>query len=123
VAGAHVKEKLRNAQVNCQNYAYEHGVDKPEIDQWTWPSVEASRDLIRQNSRPSGASPVHRVANDGAPIEEPRTCVRSTPGIAIACPPDTKSREESTAMAKIMGALITAIVVTLALLEWAASRM
>jgi len=26
-------------------------------------------------------------------------------------------------MAKIMGALITAIVVTLALLEWAASRM
>jgi hypothetical protein len=49
--------------------------------------------------------------------------VRSTPGIAIACPPDTKSREESTAMAKIMGALITAIVVTLALLEWAASRM
>jgi len=37
VAGAHVKEKLRNAQVNCQNYAYEHGVDKLEIDQWTWP--------------------------------------------------------------------------------------
>jgi hypothetical protein len=38
-------------------------------------------------------------------------------------PPNTKSREESTAMTKIMGALITAIVVTLALLEWAASRM
>jgi len=24
-------------QIDCQNYAYEHGVDKPEIDQWTWP--------------------------------------------------------------------------------------
>ena len=37
VAGAHAKEKLRNMQIDCQNYAYEHGVDKPEIDQWTWP--------------------------------------------------------------------------------------
>lgn len=37
VAGAHVKEKLRNTQIECQNYAYEHGIDKPEIDQWKWP--------------------------------------------------------------------------------------
>jgi len=37
VAGAHVKEKFRNMQIDCQNYAYEYGVDKPEIDQWTWP--------------------------------------------------------------------------------------
>ena len=37
VAGAHVKEKLRNMQIDCQRYAYEHGVDKPEIDQWVWP--------------------------------------------------------------------------------------
>jgi xylulose-5-phosphate/fructose-6-phosphate phosphoketolase len=36
VAGAHVKEKLRNMQIDCQSYAYQHGVDKPEIDQWTW---------------------------------------------------------------------------------------
>jgi xylulose-5-phosphate/fructose-6-phosphate phosphoketolase len=35
--GAHAKEQLRNAQIECQKYAYEHGVDKPEIDQWTWP--------------------------------------------------------------------------------------
>jgi xylulose-5-phosphate/fructose-6-phosphate phosphoketolase len=35
--GAHAKEKLRNMQINCQNYAYEHGIDKPEVDQWTWP--------------------------------------------------------------------------------------
>jgi xylulose-5-phosphate/fructose-6-phosphate phosphoketolase len=37
VAGAHTKEILRNMQIECQNYAYEHGVDKPEVDQWTWP--------------------------------------------------------------------------------------
>jgi xylulose-5-phosphate/fructose-6-phosphate phosphoketolase len=36
VAGAHAKERLRNMQIDCQNYAYEHGVDNPEIDGWTW---------------------------------------------------------------------------------------
>jgi xylulose-5-phosphate/fructose-6-phosphate phosphoketolase len=35
--GAHAKEKLRNMQIECQNYAYEHGMDKPEIDEWGWP--------------------------------------------------------------------------------------
>lgn len=38
VAGARVKERLRNMQIECQHYAYEHGVDKPEVDQWTWTS-------------------------------------------------------------------------------------
>jgi xylulose-5-phosphate/fructose-6-phosphate phosphoketolase len=28
---------LRNMQIKSQNYAYEHGVDMPELDQWTWP--------------------------------------------------------------------------------------
>ncbi len=37
VAGAHVKEKLRDRQIECRNYAYEHGVDMPEINDWTWP--------------------------------------------------------------------------------------
>ena len=37
VAGAHAKEKLRSLQIECQHYAYEHGIDKPEIDQWKWP--------------------------------------------------------------------------------------
>lgn len=36
-AGAHAKEMFRNMQIDCVNYAYENGVDKPEIDQWTWP--------------------------------------------------------------------------------------
>jgi xylulose-5-phosphate/fructose-6-phosphate phosphoketolase len=37
VAGAHAKEQLRNMQIDCQHYAYEHGIDKPEIDNWKWP--------------------------------------------------------------------------------------
>jgi xylulose-5-phosphate/fructose-6-phosphate phosphoketolase len=36
-AGAHAKESLRNAQIDAKAYAYEHGIDKPELDQWTWP--------------------------------------------------------------------------------------
>jgi xylulose-5-phosphate/fructose-6-phosphate phosphoketolase len=37
VAGAHAKEKFRNMQIECRNYAYEHGVDKPEAANWKWP--------------------------------------------------------------------------------------
>ncbi len=35
--GIHAKEKLRNAQIECQNYAYEFGADKPDVDDWTFP--------------------------------------------------------------------------------------
>jgi xylulose-5-phosphate/fructose-6-phosphate phosphoketolase len=37
VAGAHAKEKLRNMQIEAQNYAYEYGIDMPELEQWKWP--------------------------------------------------------------------------------------
>ena len=37
VAGAHAKEKFRGLQIECLNYAYEHGIDKPEIVSWKWP--------------------------------------------------------------------------------------
>jgi xylulose-5-phosphate/fructose-6-phosphate phosphoketolase len=37
VAGAHVKEALRDQQIECRNYAYEHGIDKPDVDEWVWP--------------------------------------------------------------------------------------
>jgi xylulose-5-phosphate/fructose-6-phosphate phosphoketolase len=37
VAGAHAKEKFRNMQIECENYACEHGVDKPEAANWKWP--------------------------------------------------------------------------------------
>ena len=35
--GAHAKEKYRDDQIDCRNYAYEHGIDKPEIAVWRWP--------------------------------------------------------------------------------------
>jgi xylulose-5-phosphate/fructose-6-phosphate phosphoketolase len=37
-SGAHAKEELRNMQIEALRYAYEHGTDKPEFDQWTWPA-------------------------------------------------------------------------------------
>jgi len=30
-------EGRHNMQIECQNYAYEWGLDKPEIDHWIWP--------------------------------------------------------------------------------------
>jgi xylulose-5-phosphate/fructose-6-phosphate phosphoketolase len=35
--GAHAKEKYRDQQIDCRNYAFEHGTDKPEIIAWRWP--------------------------------------------------------------------------------------
>ncbi|MBF2028261.1 MAG: phosphoketolase family protein [Oscillatoriales cyanobacterium C42_A2020_001] len=37
VAGAHAKELFKDEQLACRHYAYEHGVDKPEIVNWKWP--------------------------------------------------------------------------------------
>jgi xylulose-5-phosphate/fructose-6-phosphate phosphoketolase len=37
VAGAHAKEKFRNRQIQCRNYAHEHGVDQPDAANWRWP--------------------------------------------------------------------------------------
>ena len=35
--GGHGKEKLRNCQIACRAYAYQHGIDSPEIAGWRWP--------------------------------------------------------------------------------------
>ena len=35
--GAHAKEKFRNWQIACLNYAHEHGIDEPGVAAWTWP--------------------------------------------------------------------------------------
>ncbi|HEY6340354.1 MAG TPA: phosphoketolase family protein [Bryobacteraceae bacterium] len=35
--GAHAKGKYRDFQTDCRNYAYEHGIDMPEIVSWRWP--------------------------------------------------------------------------------------
>ncbi|MGF1496135.1 MAG: phosphoketolase [Elainellaceae cyanobacterium] len=37
VAGAHVKEMLKDEQIACREYAYERGVDRPDIVNWKWP--------------------------------------------------------------------------------------
>jgi xylulose-5-phosphate/fructose-6-phosphate phosphoketolase len=37
VAGAHAKERFKNEQIACRNYAYEHGIDKPDVLEWRWP--------------------------------------------------------------------------------------
>jgi len=36
--GAHMKEQFRNQQLACRAYAFENGVDSPEINGWKWPS-------------------------------------------------------------------------------------
>jgi xylulose-5-phosphate/fructose-6-phosphate phosphoketolase len=35
--GVHAKEKFRNKQIECVNYAHEHGTDEPNVAAWTWP--------------------------------------------------------------------------------------
>jgi xylulose-5-phosphate/fructose-6-phosphate phosphoketolase len=37
VRGSHAREALLNRQIDCRNYAYEHGIDMPEVVGWTWP--------------------------------------------------------------------------------------
>jgi xylulose-5-phosphate/fructose-6-phosphate phosphoketolase len=37
VAGAHVKERLRDLQIDCRHHAHRYGVDAPEQRDWTWP--------------------------------------------------------------------------------------
>ena len=38
VAGAHVKEWLRNQIIENTDYAHRHGMDRPEITDWKWPA-------------------------------------------------------------------------------------
>jgi xylulose-5-phosphate/fructose-6-phosphate phosphoketolase len=35
--GAHAKERFRNLQIGCRNYAYAHGIDDPAVAGWKWP--------------------------------------------------------------------------------------
>jgi xylulose-5-phosphate/fructose-6-phosphate phosphoketolase len=35
--GAHAKERFRDMQTECRNYAYANGIDKPEVVAWKWP--------------------------------------------------------------------------------------
>lgn len=38
LAGAHAKERYQNRQIQHRNYAYENGIDSPEINAWRWPN-------------------------------------------------------------------------------------
>ncbi|HEV8137385.1 MAG TPA: phosphoketolase family protein [Pyrinomonadaceae bacterium] len=35
--GSHAKEKFRNMQLVCRQYAHDHGIDRPDIAEWRWP--------------------------------------------------------------------------------------
>ena len=35
--GAHAKQALLDQQIECRHYAFEHGIDKPEIVNWRYP--------------------------------------------------------------------------------------
>jgi xylulose-5-phosphate/fructose-6-phosphate phosphoketolase len=37
VTGSSVREELLNEQIACKNYAFEFGVDRPDIADWKWP--------------------------------------------------------------------------------------
>jgi xylulose-5-phosphate/fructose-6-phosphate phosphoketolase len=37
VAGAHVKDWLKNQMIDNTNHAHEYGIDKPEFTNWKWP--------------------------------------------------------------------------------------
>jgi xylulose-5-phosphate/fructose-6-phosphate phosphoketolase len=37
IAGAHAKEFLKDEQISCTAYAYEHGIDRPDVVNWKWP--------------------------------------------------------------------------------------
>jgi xylulose-5-phosphate/fructose-6-phosphate phosphoketolase len=34
--GGHAKEKFLSKQIECRNYAHEHGIDDPEVANWVW---------------------------------------------------------------------------------------
>jgi xylulose-5-phosphate/fructose-6-phosphate phosphoketolase len=35
--GSHAREAMLNEQLDCRSYAFEHGIDKPEVTDWKWP--------------------------------------------------------------------------------------
>jgi xylulose-5-phosphate/fructose-6-phosphate phosphoketolase len=35
--GSHAKERFRNLQIDCLNYAHQNGIDAAEITNWKWP--------------------------------------------------------------------------------------
>ena len=37
IKAAHLKEEMKNSIIDNMRYAHEHGTDRPELANWTWP--------------------------------------------------------------------------------------
>jgi xylulose-5-phosphate/fructose-6-phosphate phosphoketolase len=37
VTAAGAREELLNQRIACEQYAYQHGIDRPDITSWKWP--------------------------------------------------------------------------------------
>ena len=37
VSAAGVRDELANQRIACEQYAYQHGIDRPDITAWKWP--------------------------------------------------------------------------------------
>ncbi|HZD48768.1 MAG TPA: phosphoketolase family protein [Silvibacterium sp.] len=35
--GGHAREKFLNEQIECRNYAFQYGIDRPDVREWRWP--------------------------------------------------------------------------------------
>ena len=42
--GAHAKEKFRNMQIACREYAHKFGIDRPDVVDWRWPFTNGGAD-------------------------------------------------------------------------------
>jgi xylulose-5-phosphate/fructose-6-phosphate phosphoketolase len=37
ITAAGLRDELANQRIACEQYAYEHGIDRPDITDWKWP--------------------------------------------------------------------------------------
>ena len=51
VAGAHIKERMRDLQFDCLTQAHEEGIDSPEFADWVWPQAPEISPKKRKNSK------------------------------------------------------------------------
>jgi len=53
VAGAHAKERLRDAQLRCRRHAEEEGIDVPEVADWRWPGAHGDTPPHQERGTPA----------------------------------------------------------------------
>jgi len=37
VTAAGIRDEMANERIACQQYAFQHGIDRPDITNWKWP--------------------------------------------------------------------------------------